>query len=133
MGRETGLGVDIAVGRAESCCFLDFFRADSVPLTSDKFGDPGRFKVERAFFRGSECLFLPEGVLVPLVDSPDGSRLPSASLPLGFSFVSADLAWSSSFPASSESSEDVYLTSLAHPIGTDHNVRSLAYSETYPV
>ncbi len=110
MGRDPGLGVPVAVGNAEDdpCCFFDFFRADSVPLASDRFGEPGRFNVAPAFFNGSECLFRPDGVLVPLVDAPDGKRLPSFSFPLVLSFFSPALDCSPSLLVSSSSSVVLY-------------------------
>jgi hypothetical protein len=73
IGREPGTGVEVRVAwEDEECLFLCFFRDDSFPLDSDKFGDPGLFRFF-AFFRGSVCLGRPEGVLVPFVEVPDGS------------------------------------------------------------
>lgn len=108
-GRDCGTGVDVAVGRVEPFCFLDFFLADSVPLASDRLGDPGRFRFAAAFFSGSECLFLPDGVLVPFVDAPDCSLLLSFSFCWGLSDLFSAFFRSSSFRfSSSVSSEELY-------------------------
>ena len=54
--------------------FLCFFRDDSVPLASERLGEPGRFRLEdeEAFLRGAGCLLGRfEGVLVPLDEAPE--------------------------------------------------------------
>lgn len=44
-----------------------------MPLASERFGDPGRLRAAAcALFSGSVCLGRPDGVLVPLVDVPEG-------------------------------------------------------------
>lgn len=67
------------------CFFLIFLRVDSLPLASEGFGEPGRFRI---FLMGSavefeEGLEVPEGVLVPLVVCPD--ELLGLSVAGGFS------------------------------------------------
>lgn len=71
IGRDPAVGVDIPVGCEDACFFLSFFREDSLPLDSERLGDPGRLRF--FVFSGSECFGRPEGVLVPLDDAPEGS------------------------------------------------------------
>lgn len=114
VARDPGTGVDVAVGCEEPCFFFDFFRADSVPLTSDRFGEPGRLSVDAAFFNGSTCLLRPDGVLVPFVEAPEGCLLLSFSLLVALSDFSSPFFRSSSFRfSSSESSESLYHPLLA--------------------
>lgn len=102
-GREPGaVGVDVPVGWEEErpCFFLCFLREDSVPLASERLGEPGRLReLVVDFLRGSLCLGRPEGVLVPLVEAPDG-RSP-LSLRSGRSFSVAAFFSSSFFRSSS--------------------------------
>lgn len=69
MGLDGGFNVGAPVGAAGARCFcFRFFRADSLPLTSDAFGDPGRLRLldDGDFFRALGCLpGLPDGVLEP--------------------------------------------------------------------
>lgn len=75
-GRDAGgTGVVVPVGWEEEgpCFFLCFLRADSVPLASERLGEPGRLReLVVDFLSGSLCLGRPDGVLVPLVEAPDG-------------------------------------------------------------
>ncbi len=109
IGRDSGTGVEVAVGRDEPFCCLDLFLAESVPLASDRLGEPGRLRLVAAVFRGSECLFRPDGVFEPFVDAPDGSLLLSLSL-CGdlFAFSSVFFRSSSFLFSSSVSSEELY-------------------------
>lgn len=103
IGREPGTGVEVRVGwEDEECLFLCFFRDDSFPLDSDKFGDPGLLRFF-AFFKGSVCLGRPEGVLVPFVEAPDGSFDSNLALLLASSsfFRSISFCFSSSEVSSS--------------------------------
>jgi hypothetical protein len=70
-----GRGVPERLGciEAPDDFFSFFLRELSVPLDSERFGDPGRFR-DLPFFAASTCFCLPEGVRVPLAD-------PALSLP----------------------------------------------------
>jgi len=112
-GREAGgTGVDVPVGWEEEggpCFFLCFLRADSVPLASERLGEPGRLReLVVDFLSGSLCLGRPDGVLVPLVEAPDG-RSP-VSLRWGRSFSAAPF-FSSSFFRSSTFKRSVSVSS----------------------
>lgn len=64
-------GTEVAGGDAEceeTCLLFVFFRDESVPLASEPFGEPGRFRGED-FLDESVCFWRPDGVLLPLVDS----------------------------------------------------------------
>ena len=98
--REGGpLGVLAPVPSSEAlpglCVFLRFLAADSLPLSSETLGEPGRLMEAARIgcFLGSGCL--PgrwEGVLWPLVEVPEGGcGAPLAAL----SALSADSAFSS--------------------------------------
>jgi hypothetical protein len=74
-------GCDVGAGEARSAgvevpvlCddFLTFFLEDSLPLDSERFGEPGRLSL-LTFLKGSECLGRPEGVFVPFEEAPEGS------------------------------------------------------------
>lgn len=80
----------------DECFFLCFFREDSFPLDSERFGDPARLSV-LFFFKGSVYFNLPEGVFVPLDEAPDGC-LDSV---FALSFASSSLRLSISFCFSS--------------------------------
>lgn len=108
LGRDGGpLGVDMPVLSLEDspCFFLGFLREDSLPLASERLGEPGRFsEVEDAVrLRGSECLLERlEGVFVPLEEEPEGG------LSLGLSpvfFSSASFFACSSFSRSASVSD----------------------------
>ncbi len=45
MGRDGGLRVDDWGWEDVACCFLCFFREDSLPLASDRLGEPGRLRL----------------------------------------------------------------------------------------
>jgi hypothetical protein len=105
-GDPPGRGVNVP-GVALCLCF-NFLRLDSLPLASERFGEPGRLREELAtlegFLSGSPCFSLrPEGVFVPLVEAPDAGFSPS--LPL--SFVCACNLASSSFLRSSSLARSV--------------------------
>jgi hypothetical protein len=97
MGRDPGIGVDVPVGWDDACFFLSFFREDSLPLDSERLGEPDRLRLFD-FFRGSECLGRPEGVLVPFDDAPEGSLEVSI---LAFALASSSFRLSIAFCFSS--------------------------------
>lgn len=69
------LGVDMLVLSFEPSFFLTFLREDSLPLASERLGEPGRLREEEdeVRLRGPECLFSRlEGVLVPFEEEPEG-------------------------------------------------------------
>ena len=119
LGREGGpLGVEVPVPgwRVEGCLFLCFLRADSLPLASERLGEPGRLReAEEDRWLGSFCFEgRPEGVEVPLVEVPEGGW---GSLSLSFSeavfFSSSSFLRCSSFRrSSSESSDSLYFKKL---------------------
>ena len=88
----------------DKCFFFAFLREDSLPLASERLGDPVRLSDELAFLTASIVLGRPEGVLVPLLDAPEPTC--ALSLPLDCS-SSAFFFSSSSFlrRSTSESSE----------------------------
>ena len=105
MGLEGGFKVDAPVGADGTRCFcFRFFRADSLPLTSDAFGDPGRLRLldDGDFFRGLGCLLgLPDGVLAPegfleVFPVLDFSRSEAPPLSLMLVFFSSSLRRSAS-------------------------------------
>ncbi len=113
MGRDgTGVDVpDVPDGcEDEPCFFLCFLREDSVPLASERLGEPGRFSaLVDAFLRGSEAFGLVEGVLVPFVEAPEGTLLASLDFRLSLSeaaFFSPSFLRSSSFRRSVSVSSD---------------------------
>jgi hypothetical protein len=75
-------------------------RLDSLPLASERLGEPGRLM---AFTRsGSPCFSLrPDGVFAPLEDAPDGGFVLPLSLALSlgscFALASSSFLRSSSF------------------------------------
>lgn len=100
IGREPGIGVLVPVG-CDECFFLAFFRDDSFPLDSERFGDPARLRV-LFLFKGSVCFGLPEGVFVPLDEAPDGNL--DSALALSFASSSFRLSISACFSSSDVSS-----------------------------
>ena len=107
IGRDPGIGV-LEPDRAalDECFFLCFFREDSFPLDSDRFGEPDLFKF--LDFKGSKCLGRPDGVFVPLDEAPDGSLDNSAALALAFASSSLRLSISACF-SSSDVSSSLYI------------------------
>lgn len=99
-----GSGESDRLPPARPADFFSFFRDDSLPLDSDRVGEPARFK-DLPFFNRSPCFCLPCGVVVPLDPVLDFSlasvwpSLPSAS------FLSASFFSSSLLPCSSSSLE----------------------------
>ena len=96
-------------------CFLCFLREDSVPLASERLGEPGRLRLEDedAFLSGSRCLLGRfEGVLVPLDDAPEPEGFDVAfpfSGSEGLGFFSSSFLRSASFSRSvSVSSDSLY-------------------------
>lgn len=94
------------------CCFLAFLREDSVPLASERLGEPGRFRLEEeeVFLRGSRCLLgRLEGVLVPLDEVPEPEGF-DVAFPFsgsdGLGFFSPSFIRSSSFRRSVSVSSD---------------------------
>lgn len=86
--------------------FLCFLRVDSLPLDSERFGEPGRFKL-LTFLNGSECFGRPDGVLFPLDEAPDGSLesvFRASSLAFAFASSSFFLSISACFSSSDVSS-----------------------------
>ena len=68
-----------------------------MPLASDIFGEPGRFKLAVDFtLASSEDVLRPKGVFVPFDDVPEANLSPSLAFPL-----SPELFFSSSFFSSS--------------------------------
>jgi len=92
-----------SVGWDEGCFFFIFLRADSLPLASERLGEPGRLRILR---RGLGCVGRFEGVLVPLVVFPEDAFSFKADLALSccaaLSSSSAFLRSSSSWCPSSE-------------------------------
>lgn len=86
--------------------FFCFLRDDSLPLASDRLGDPGRLRAS-----GSPVFGRFKGVLLPFVEVPDGGfSVVSPALPLPFSaaaFSSSFLRSSSFKRSASESSESL--------------------------
>jgi hypothetical protein len=111
MGRDPGIGVDVPVGCDDGCFFLCFFREDSLPLDSERLGEPGRLRLF-AFFRGSECFGRPEGVLVPFDDVPEANF--DSILALALASSSFRLSISRCFSSSEVSS------SLCAPLAMDY-------------
>lgn len=94
-GRESARGVlerEVLV----ACFFLSFFRDDSLPLDSERLGEPSRFL---DFFNGSEVFGRPEGVFVP-----DATFAAASSLALSFASSSLRLSISACFSSSDVSS-----------------------------
>jgi len=103
IGRDPGIGVEVPV--EDRCFFLCFF-LDSVSLDSERFGEPGLFRV-LDFFKASMCFGRPEGVFVPFEEVPEGALFFSASL--AFSFAASSFFLSISFCfSSSEVSSSLY-------------------------
>lgn len=97
IGREPGIGVLVPEGWGVPCFFLCFFRTDSFPEDSERFGEPDLLRAFLAFFKGSVCLGLPDGVFVPLDDAPEGSfdlALASSSFlrSISFCFSSSEVS-----------------------------------------
>lgn len=104
IGREPTALVDC--DEVRPCFFLCFFLEDSVPLASERSGDPGRLRLVAYFFSGSVCFGRPDGVFVPLEEAPEGTLLVSLPLSLSdlspsFFFSSSSLSLSSSLASSS--------------------------------
>jgi hypothetical protein len=85
----------------EGCFFLCFFRDDSLPLDSERLGDPGLLRL-LDFFEGSKCLGRPDGVFVPLDEAPEASL--DSDLALFFASSSFCLSISFCFSSSEVSS-----------------------------
>lgn len=113
-----------------------FFLLDSLPLASDKLGDPGRLSEAPSPLRESSAFFSerPVGVLVPLEDAPDLSP-PFATLRASSSFFflsSSSLSRSSSESSVSDCSacQQISTKTFHHPL-TDSEYgwsESLSYS-----
>jgi len=89
--------------------FLSLFLLDSLPLASERLGEPGRLREEpAAWLRASPCFSArPEGVFVP-VDAPDGGLSPSS-----LSSLSSLFFLSSSFCRSVSESSDSLCTMIS--------------------
>lgn len=112
IGRDVGWGV----GCVDGCLLLAFFRDVSVPLASDRLGDPGRLRVADAvlFFNASVCFGRPDGVFVPLVDAPDS-----------FFTLSSSACRSSSFNRSASVSSELYISQGQHSaLQTQRNIHT---------
>jgi hypothetical protein len=95
-GAELGEGTG-----CEVAAFLGFFRDVSVPLASERLGDPMRFRpMALGFFNASTCLGRPDGVLVPFVDAPDSFSLSFAAAFSSSVFLSSSLTFSASLSSS---------------------------------
>lgn len=105
---EVGRDIVLAVFRSPLGCFFFGFlaREDSLPLASERLGDPGLFRIP--FRRGSEVLMAlagVPGVLVVVVPTADPGPLPfSAACFSSSSFFSFSFSRSTSL-----SSESLYL------------------------
>lgn len=85
----------------EVAAFLGFFREVSVPLASERLGDPMRLRLmPPAFFNASVCLGRPDGVFVPFVDAPDSFSLSFAAAFSSSVFLSSSLTFSASLSSS---------------------------------
>ena len=86
---------------ASLCSFLTLFLVDSLPLASERLGEPDRLSDEPADVWLGPCFSArPDGVFVPCEEVPDGT-------PLTVAFFSSSFLRSSSFRRSvSESSSD---------------------------
>ena len=116
-GLEGGpLGVDMPVAGFERLYFfLCFLRDDSLPLASERLGEPGRLRdvEDTVRLRGSGCLAgRDEGVFVPLVEEPDGGWALALSDAAAF-FSSASFLSCSSFKRSVSESDDSLCEMLA--------------------
>jgi hypothetical protein len=107
--RPSGRGVAVPL-LLWPCCFLTFLRLDSLPLASERLGDPGRLREEDEtcdFLEGSPCFSLrPDGVLAPMVEAPDAGFSPSLPLPFCWTFSSSSFLRSSSLRRSASESSD---------------------------
>lgn len=92
--------------------FFCFLREDSLPLASERLGEPGRLRAwDDDSLSGSLVLGRFEGVLLPLVEVPEAVfSVVSPALPLPFSaaaFSSSRLRSSSFCFSASESSDSL--------------------------
>jgi hypothetical protein len=87
-----GRGVVDLLSWTDADAFFIFLRVDSLPLDSERFGEPGRLS-DLPFFRASVCFCLPDGVVAPLDEVPDAT--------LSFGSCLIFVLFSSSFLASS--------------------------------
>ena len=113
-GLEGGpLEVDMpVVGLERLCFFLCFLRDDSLPLASERLGEPGRLRDEEdtVRLRGSGCLpGRAEGVFVPLVEEPDGGWGFDLSVAAAFVSSASFLSCSSLRRSVSESEDSLYV------------------------
>lgn len=101
--RDPGAGVKPPIGCEDELCFFFFFRVDSFPLDSERFGEPALLR-DFAFFKGSLCLGRPDGVFVPFDEAPDGSLESDFSV-FSFALFLASSSFFLSISASFSSSE----------------------------
>lgn len=97
---------------------MTFFLLDSLPLDSERFGDPGLFSL-LTFFNGSECFGLPDGVFVPFEDAPEGnfdSFFAASAFNLALASSSFLLSISACF-SSSEVSSSLYIVLVCIQMG----------------
>lgn len=123
MGRDSGW--------ASACLLLGFLREVSVPLASERLGEPARFRAARdvAFLlSGSVCLGRPEGVFVPFVDAPE---FLSDSLPFSFFTCSSSSFSCSSFRRSVSESSELYVWRLSIRYALPNKTCTGRYKYTY--
>jgi len=132
LGRDGGpLGVDMPVLSLEDspCFFLGFLREDSLPLASERFGEPGRLReLEDAVrLRGSGSLLGRfEGVLVPFEEEPELVLSLDLSAAL---FSSASFLSCSSFRRSASVSDESLYVSMSVCYETDLSPSKLTSDE----
>ena len=76
-------------------CFFTRLCEDSLPLDSERLGEPGRFS-DFTFFESSAGFGLPEGVVTPLEAEPEAAFSFASGLALGSSSFFDSSAFSSS-------------------------------------
>ena len=115
------------VGLERLCFFLCFLWDDSLPLASERLGEPGRLREEAdtVRLRGSGCFpGRDEGVLVPLVEAPDGGWGFDLSAAVAF-FSSASFLSCSSLRRSVSVSEDSLCIILARGMLSNYSKPNL--------
>lgn len=115
-GREVAAPCGIRPLEPAPCSFLTRLCADSLPLASERFGEPGRLRLaaeDSLLRKGSACFSaLPEGVLLPLDEAPEGS-LSALALRSSSLVRSSSSRWRSSSESSESLCDDVLVRLLA--------------------
>jgi len=96
-------------------CFFTRLCDDSLPLDSERFGDPGRLS-DFVFLAISAGLGLPEGVVLPLEAAPDATLSFGSALTFALAALTSSsfLGWLASSFFSSSSSLCGYNISTCH-------------------